>query len=66
MTELHLVYRPIDELRPAKNNPRTHTKKQLAQLQRSIEQFGFTNPVLVSDDGEIVDTAVCTQRDWPA
>jgi DNA modification methylase len=54
MAKLQIIYRPIDELGPAKNNPRTHSKKQLAQLQRSIQQFGFTNPVLVSDSGEIV------------
>jgi hypothetical protein len=54
MTELQVVYRPIDELRPAKNNPRTHSRKQLAQLQRSIEHFGFTSPVLISDNGELV------------
>jgi hypothetical protein len=53
MAELQIIYLPIDELRPAKNNPRTHSKKQLTQLQRSIEEFGFTNPVLVSDNGEI-------------
>lgn len=29
-------------------------KKQVKQIAASIERFGFTNPVLVSDDGEIV------------
>jgi hypothetical protein len=54
MAELRILNRPTNELRPSKNNPRTHSKKQLAQLQRSIQQFGFTNPVLVSDTGEIL------------
>ena len=31
-----------------------HSKKQIKQIARSIERFGFTNPVLVSDDGEII------------
>jgi DNA modification methylase len=31
-----------------------HSQKQLRQIARSIERFGFTNPVLVGDDGEII------------
>lgn len=46
--------RRIDLLRPYKRNARTHSKKQVAQIARSIERFGFTNPVLVSDEGEII------------
>jgi ParB-like chromosome segregation protein Spo0J len=41
-------------LRPATNNARTHSKKQLQQIARSIERFGFVNPVLVADDFEII------------
>src|SRR3954451_15333642 len=41
-------------LRPSPRNARTHSKKQIRQIARSIERFGFTNPVLVSDEGEIV------------
>jgi ParB-like chromosome segregation protein Spo0J len=41
-------------LRPYAANARVHSKKQIRQIARSIERFGFTNPVLVSDDGEII------------
>ena len=41
-------------LKPYPRNARTHSKKQVKQLARSIERFGFVNPVLVSDDGEII------------
>ena len=44
----------IDDLRPAARNARTHSDAQLAQIARSIEQFGFTNPVLIDSDGGIV------------
>ncbi len=44
----------ITSLRPYGRNARTHSKKQIAQIACSIERFGFTNPVLVSDDGEII------------
>lgn len=46
--------RSIQSLRPYAGNARTHSKKQIGQIARSIERFGFTNPVLVSDDGEII------------
>lgn len=45
---------PIVDLTPYANNARTHSSKQIAQIARSIERFGFTNPVLIADDGEII------------
>jgi len=45
---------PTARLKPYANNARTHSKAQLRQIARSIERFGFTNPVLVSDDNEII------------
>ena len=44
----------IDLLKPYPRNARTHSKKQIHQIAASIERFGFTNPVLVSDRGEII------------
>lgn len=49
-----IVMRRIDELRPYAGNARTHSRKQIGQIARSIERFGFTNPVLIADDGEIL------------
>lgn len=49
-----IAERDIAALRPYVRNARTHSKKQIKQIARSIERFGFTNPVLVSDDGEII------------
>lgn len=45
---------PIERLTPYAGNARTHTKKQIRQLAKSIDRFGFTNPVLVDDGGVIV------------
>lgn len=43
---------PIDRLRPYERNSRTHSRQQIRQIARSIQQFGFTNPILVdADDG---------------
>ena len=44
----------IDILKPYPRNSRTHSRKQIRQIASSIERFGFTNPVLVSDHGEII------------
>ncbi|WP_292067512.1 site-specific DNA-methyltransferase [Brevundimonas sp. UBA7664] len=46
--------RSPSELQPYSRNARTHSRKQIRQIADSIERFGFTNPVLVSDDSEII------------
>jgi DNA modification methylase len=53
-TNTAIVHQPVSALRPYPSNARTHSKKQVQQIARSIERFGFTNPVLVSDAGEII------------
>ncbi len=45
---------PVGALQPYARNTRTHSKRQIAQIARSIERFGFTNPVLVDDDLMII------------
>ncbi len=54
MGSLSLVERDVVALHPYESNARTHSKKQVKQIAASIERFGFTNPVLVSDDGKII------------
>lgn len=44
----------IDKLTPYAGNARTHSKKQIEQIAASIGKFGFNNPVLVNDEGQIV------------
>jgi DNA modification methylase len=45
---------PVERLTPYAGNARTHTRKQVRQIARSIKRFGFTNPILVDDAGVIV------------
>jgi len=54
MTDLSITYRDPNGLPPSPRNSRTHSKRQIEQLARSIERFGFNNPVLLGDDGRIV------------
>jgi DNA modification methylase len=51
---MNFEYRPTHSLRPYPGNARTHSPKQIKQISRSINQFGFNNPVLVDDDDQII------------
>jgi ParB-like chromosome segregation protein Spo0J len=45
---------PIDRLRPYERNPRTHSDAQVDQIAASMVEFGWTNPVLVDEQGGIL------------
>src|SRR5580698_10549345 len=45
---------PIERLIPRANNPRTHSREQIAAIAASIQEFGWTNPVLVGADDDII------------
>src|ERR1700738_4440835 len=51
---LEIVYRRIEELKPDPRNPRHHRRKQIKQLARSIETFGFTVPALVDREDNVI------------
>jgi ParB-like nuclease domain len=53
-TDFQIAYLAPERLRASPNNARRHSKKQLKQIARSIKRFGFVNPVLISDDFEII------------
>jgi len=44
----------ISKLKPHPKNPRIHPDSALDKLVKSIKEFGWTNPVLVSADGIIL------------
>jgi DNA modification methylase len=52
--QLSVVYQNVSDLKSRKTNPRTHSKKQIAQIANAIRQFGFTNPILVDEDNGII------------
>ena len=51
---LAVIYRRTAELKLDPNNPRTHTPRQIKQIARSIETFGFIVPAVVDADGNII------------
>ncbi len=54
MNDLKVEYKNIKELIPYCNNSRTHSDEQVLQIASSIKEFGFTNPVLIDDQGGII------------
>ncbi len=44
----------LARLRPYERNARTHSPEQVAQIAASIQEFGFTNPILVGEDDGII------------
>ncbi len=45
---------PLDRLRPYARNAKTHGPEQVAKIAASMAEFGWTVPVLVSSDGEVI------------
>ena len=44
----------VDDLIPFALNSRTHSDDQIAQIAASIREFGFTNPVLIDANNNLI------------
>ena len=44
----------ISQIQLNRRNSRTHSAKQIRQIANSIVAFGFTNPLLVTEDGTLI------------
>ena len=49
-----ITYQSILALQPDAHNPRTHSKRQIRRIADSIRTFGFTNPILVDERGQVM------------
>jgi ParB-like chromosome segregation protein Spo0J len=54
MVNLSIVYRKISHLKPYARNARTHSRKQVKQIAAAIGEFGFTNPILIDENDQII------------
>lgn len=54
MGNLKIEYIPTSELKPYKNNAKKHPKEQIEQIARSIQEFGFNDPIAVCN-GVIIE-----------
>lgn len=49
-----IIQTPVEAIKPYPRNNRIHTDKQVDLIARSIQEFGFINPVLVDENTNIV------------
>lgn len=52
--ELKVLYKNPKELKLNPKNSRTHSKKQIQKIAKSIDKLGFNNPVLIDADDVII------------
>ena len=53
--ELKIEYVNKEDLKPYANNAKIHTAEQVEQIKKSIEQFGFNDPIAIWKDNEIIE-----------
>ena len=70
--------RAIESLVPYARNSRTHSDEQVAMIAASLREFGWTNPILIDEQGGVIaghgrllaarklQAAGSNIRDWPA
>jgi|ERR1017187_4074114 DNA modification methylase len=51
---IQIEHWPIARLIPRITNPRTHSAEQVAQVAASMREFGWTNPILVGADNDVI------------
>jgi hypothetical protein len=51
---LQISYLPLASLKPHPTNARTHSKRQIKQISESLQEFGWTNPILIDDALNVV------------
>ncbi len=54
MADLQIEYVLATDLVPYENNSRTHSQQQVDQIKRSMNEFGFTNPILLDEHNGII------------
>lgn len=45
----------VSDLKPYENNAKIHTKEQVEQIKKSIQEFGFNDPIAVDENNMIVE-----------
>ena len=51
---MQIIYKKVNDLIPYINNSRTHSEEQINQIVASINEFGFTNPLLIDEKDNII------------
>lgn len=51
---MNIIEKKISDLKPYDKNAKTHPRKQVELLAKNIEKFGFTTPVLINENDELI------------
>jgi DNA modification methylase len=62
VSNLEIVYRDPRTLKAYARNTRTHTDEQVELIRSAIARVGFTNPILLKEDGETIGAGHARQR----
>ncbi len=54
MHSRQLEFIPVSKIKPHPNNAKKHPKKQIRKLKKSIDNYGFTRPILVDERNVII------------
>jgi ParB-like chromosome segregation protein Spo0J len=54
MTQLKIEYVALDTLTANPDNARVHGPKQISQIARSIDKFGFNCPIVINDHNQLL------------
>lgn len=54
LKSIRIDYVKIGELQEYSANPKIHDEKQIQQIAKSIDKFGFTNPILIDESSEVI------------
>lgn len=54
VSDLFIKYVNSDTIREYANNTKIHNRQQVKQIKKSIETFGYINPILVDEKNEII------------
>lgn len=51
---MEIIKLKLNDLKPYENNAKIHTKEQIEQIKKSIEQFGMNDPIAVWGDKNLI------------
>lgn len=54
ISNLEVIYLKTEDINPYADNPRYHSEEQLTYLTSSIQEFGFTNPILIDENNTVI------------
>ena len=55
MQELKIEKINITDIKPYIKNAKRHPKKQIEQIKKSIEDFGFNDPIAIDENNVIIE-----------